>query len=574
MKKVSSFCSSPPVSVLRKTGSSKCLQQDFHSKKKSVSVSPTSGSTGATQSSSTVTVVNYEQLPNFSTERYYTLSEIQMKAHSVQFLCDLVAGGGNNNVNDNNTHNDRRNDDDENTQDMSTSSHSFLNDNQPNDDTNENAAITATAQPQPQLQPQPRSRPFLPPSVILYLLWRPDSIYNTPSSFAEHVVQPSVQHLMNLYQCSVSPTNSDLNADTNTLVNGNYYDTSKLPLIYIVVDRIVIPQSQLQSQDMQENELELEEKAEEERNNIQIEIAQSLIRKLVSIDTSMPTATSTTQLRPIIQGITIGLSDNIRAAPGLEVCMDAVLVGDAERRRFSSKIKKQKKNKKTTKSEDGETICNSDSSSGCCWTMDKANSSSIGLITEYPDDLTGLDPNQETDAAQNDLNLHVRCCGVWEGRGNIMNYALASQKTWRSFWHSQYEDEDDNNNIYHRAMESGGSGSDDAHINDDSILNVYSFIMGRSGRKKRRRRTGKRINQKDSNKNLDNHDDDTASQSKYLPSKVEQQNAEQAANVMLFITILFFGYHFWSNYMTSFMELVESWTEQIQEKIENLQQEL
>ena len=41
------------------------------------------------------------------------------------------------------------------------------------------------------------------------------------------------------------------------------------------------------------------------------------------------------------------------------------------------------------------------------WTMNKPSKSSIGLITEYTDDLTGLDPNQETDAAQHDLNLHV-----------------------------------------------------------------------------------------------------------------------------------------------------------------------
>ena len=49
------------------------------------------------------------------------------------------------------------------------------------------------------------------------------------------------------------------------------------------------------------------------------------------------------------------------------------------------------------------------------------------MITLYPEDLTGLDPEQETDAAQDGLNLHVRCCGVWEGKGNMMNFAFLSQ---------------------------------------------------------------------------------------------------------------------------------------------------
>ena len=166
------------------------------------------------------------------------------------------------------------------------------------------------------------------------------------------------------------------------------------------------------------------------------------------------------------------------------------------------------------------------------WTMEQSNRSSIGIITEYSDDLTGLDPKQETDAAR-DLSLHVRCCGVWDGNGNIMNFAFLSQKIWRRFWDDS-EEKDDND--------------------DDYLLQMYSIIMGRTRRsggkggnsgggkgvssKKRRRRTGKRSSSNSGKRENNDDDYDIAFQSKYLPSISEHQQVEWAANLMIFAFIL------------------------------------
>ncbi len=492
--------SNPPVSVLRKSGSSRCLQNDFYEKDESY------------ENSRTVTLINTDHLPSFGTERYYMLSEIQMKAHSIQFLSDLVETP------------DSMNDDDSdaNTQDMSVSSHSLSND----DLISNNNVIKKDEHPsnneriehrnndnQDEQTIQNRTKYDLPPSVILYLLWRPDCIHDTPSLYAEHVIKPSVQHLMNLYDCMPTENNQDTNINEgNGSINNN--NAKKLPLIYIVVDRVIIPHlmDQIKEDVNDEEEILLQQqKQNEAKKKVQLDIAEALIRK-VSTDQQL-------KLRSIIKGITVGISDSVRAAPGLEVCMDAIVVGDSERRRFFAK--KQRMSSflsfcKLTSSHDDleSTLINDDT----IWTMNQPNRSSIGIITEYPDDLTGLDPNQETDAAQIDLNLHIRCNGVWEGNGNVMNFALLSQQIWRKYW-----------------TDSGNLQDDDS----DFLLLMYSIIMGTNG-KKRNRRTGRR-----SSRNKDHSgkvEDDKSLQSKYLPCMTEQKNVERTANIMIFIVILMIGY--------------------------------
>lgn len=494
--------SNPPISVLRKSGSSRCLQNDFLKKCNS------NEKDESYENSRTVTLINTDHLPSFGTERYYMLSEIQMKAHSIQFLCDLVGTPANMDDDD---------DSDAKTQDMSVSSHSLS-----NDDLISNNVIKKDEHPinyerierrnndNHDEQTIHRTKYDLPPSVILYLLWRPDCMYDTPSLYAEHVIKPSVQHLMNLYDCVPTENNQDAQINEGSgSINNN---TKKLPLIYIVVDRVIIPHlmDQIKEDVNDEEEILLQQqKQNEAKKKVQLDIAEALIRK-VSTDHQL-------KLRSIIKGITVGISDSIRAAPGLEVCMDAIVVGDSERRRFYAKKQKMSSFTKLTSSHDDmESTLNNDDT---IWTMNQPNRSSIGVITEYPDDLIGLDPNQETDAAQIDLNFHIRCSGVWEGNGNVMNFALLSQQIWRKYWN-----------------DSGNLQDDDS---DDFLLLMYSIIMGTNG-KKRNRRTGRRRSRNKAHSGK--IEDEKSLQSKYLPCMTEQQNVERAANIMIFMVILMIGY--------------------------------
>ena len=491
MKQTATAPPSPPISVLRKSGSSRCLQ--INNDNKVDDGKPFITTSLSSESTRSITMINNETLPSFGTERYYMLSEIQLKAHSIQYLSDLVPDAyfGES--------------DDEKTQDMSISSHSWSPDHEELssmqqhhltlNDTRTQASPTRNRNTHHhelqglQSDQMLDKKLSLPPYVILYLLWRPDcTYYDDPSSYVENVINPSVHHLIHLYEG---------NEENNSI------NQQQEPFIYIVVDRVIHTSTMDQIEEEEEGETGLNNEDTlryELRNQVQMDIAASLIRK-VSIDPQL-------KLRSLIKGITVGLSDSIRAAPGLEICMESILVGDSERRRFAAKTKKREDLQQYNKAN---------------WTMDQPNRSSIGLITEYPDDLTGLDPQQETDAAQVDLHLHTRCSGAWEGNGNIMNFALLSQQLWRKYWKDN-------------CLNSKNKKHDDK--DDDFLLLMYSIIMGTNG-KKRNRRTGRK---KKVSGRYDDDDDGEALQTRYLPSKLEQQNAEWAANVMIIVVVMIIGY--------------------------------
>ena len=516
-----------PVSVLRKVGSSKCLQQDFQP-----NVNYRYGSNGMDK---TVTLLNVEDLPSFSTERYYMLSEIEMKVHSVHFLSDLYGHDNNNEV-----------EDDDITQDLSTSSHSLPNDQDMNYSTLQSSVGASdsgvSAGSLNDDDTNPSCNLHLPPCLILYLLWRPDCIYETPSAYAENVIQPSIKQIMELYDC---PLGEGIKDDDSYISNNKNltdpYDMKQdreemsrkhsLPSIYIIVDRIVLSNHMDQIKEGRETDDELtdnedftihDQNIQHEKKQLQIDIAETLIRK-VSTDSSL-------KLRQVIHGISVGLSDNIRAAPGLELCMDAILVGDAERRRFSNRWKKNVKKKSNTSDK---TVDQTE----ILWKMDQPNRSSIGIFTEYSDDLTGLDPMQETDAAQKDLLLHARCNGGWEGKGNIMNFAFLSQKVWKQYWDRSAKEIND----------------------DDYLLHMYSIIMGRYGGSKSKRRTGRK-----STKNDDRSKDDTSFQCRFLPCENEQQSVERTANVMVVVLLFSIGYSLWKRRGKEIMEYIQIFLERLE----------
>jgi hypothetical protein len=161
---------------------------------------------------------------------------------------------------------------------------------------------------------------------------------------------------------------------------------------YLVIDRIVTFKPTDQSTD--------------EFRKEQIKIAESTVRTITSSDEL--------QLRDAFEGIVVGISNDNRAAPGLEVCCDAVLIGDAERRHYPRKRKQET----TFVSNIGEV---------------DPSKSSIGIVTEYAEDLVGIEPDFETDAAQ-DISLHARTCGNWGDKGNILDFGFRAHKYWRKMW--------------------------------------------------------------------------------------------------------------------------------------------
>lgn len=448
---------SQPISVLRKSGSFASLQQQ---KSSDQAYDPLSVKTPP-RNSSKVTIVNTTHLPKYSTERYYMLSEVQLKAHSILFLQDLFP--------------DTDDDDTDPTVESSTFSMDVEIDLEHAHDHEETS-----------------NTPNLPPYTILYLFWRPDSEYfGSAALYAKHVIQPAIQKIQRLHKASQTPD------DGNVSDHGPAHAHAQ-PQIYLAVDRLAPTNSSMDANQLASYRKE------------QIAITEELIRVVATATTdehheedkthdsleaeemmSMSTYdTSHTKLRSHIDGMTIGLSSDFRAAPGIETCMDAILVGDAERRLFPQN---RRKHSSMTIIRNGREL---DPSRSC-----------IGIVTEYPDDLTGIDPIGETDAVQN-LSLHARSVGNWSGKGNVLNFGARSQKFWRQLWD------------FSAAIQSSG---DDTTLRN--VGNSYSIMS--------RRRKRDWVNNP---------------QVKYLPSEDMRQRTERKADLMVLGFVSFISALLWQQY--------------------------
>jgi len=286
----------------------------------------------------------------------------------------------------------------------------------------------------------------LPPYIVLYLLWRYDSPHaESPELYAKHYIRPCVQRVLDAYECIESSCTTDdghtrdaLSQPISSSPTTGQQDTGEggakisvqnknhrsgvakrkeksAPHIYIVIDRICSGPPPLPRLSFMTNETALEDERQwnEDHNDCQIALTKELIQTVAT--------SQTLDLRSVIEGITVGISTDVKAAPGLERIMDAIMVGDAERRVMLER------NRRGTSAATTE----AEIFTGGKWTMDDPQCSCIGIIADHPDDLLGLDQTKEADAVQG-MALHSRMYAEWSGRGIILNFATRSQKLWRS----------------------------------------------------------------------------------------------------------------------------------------------
>lgn len=340
-----------PPSVLRPSGSSTCLHRK-------------AGEDHEKSRTNKITMIQTDELRNFSTERYYMLSEIQLKAHSLLFLQDWL---------------DSLSSADDETQDLSLSSAGSSDDKKHGESNGDPTDPNQISYDNGLNESRDRSQTtcILPPYIILYLLWKVDDIYqNNIRGFTNHIKEV-MQHLKDFHESKCQHPHS----------SGELF-----PPIYLAIDRVVTPKPYHQS--------------EEEFKREQIKIAEMTVRTI--------TSNEDLGLRDSFEGVVVGLSGDYRAAPALESCCDAILIGDAERRHFPRKRKLDT----TIVKNDGE-----------------ANplKSSIGIVTEYPEDLIGVEPDFDTESVQG-IDLHSRTCGNWSDKGNLMDFGLRAHKLWRKQW--------------------------------------------------------------------------------------------------------------------------------------------
>ena len=415
------------MSSMRRTGSSSCLLKP----KKSLSQHDLAL---LHDKAPTATVLTINRLPPYVTDRLYMLSELQVHAHSIQFLCDLKKNG---------------------------------------------------------------KKPSLPASIILYLRWKPNT-YPTPLSFADgplsecvrqcliangddapidelqlvrsrprqapysprrqHNDELPAQTVESLKKISIplpllGPGDLPFSKSTDALETkheeGN--ENKQLTNIYVVVDRISpepngnnnlpdIPdlscmsyesiqrgehseslsktsstnQQQSQGQSQSEEQRELEQLKQHDN---EMKVVKSLARAIAS----------SRFLRNRIDGVTIGLTSDARAAPGLEGCMDTVARGAKERRRAS--ISKQFEGV----GEQGrrEAALNR--------LREKSpERSPIAIVTCEPDDLESdhehSHHHHHHDADTNNKILQSRIITEWNGKGDCESFVERAMSDWRQAW--------------------------------------------------------------------------------------------------------------------------------------------
>lgn len=281
-----------------------------------------------------VTILHKETLPTYSCERFYMLSEIEMNSPPAIFLSSL---------------------EEEETTTIDTETDELLS--------------------------------SFPPFLIFYVFWRPtdpqdvnvfvkktlQSKINRLNQHVEFASFEAVAERMLKTSSSRSATNitttieaavvsSDNRKEVAATEEANTNDNSKPSCcVYIVVDRLP------------------------PKDNENVDAAEQLVRTV---------ATDAT-LRDTIQGITVGVSNHVRAAPGLEACHDAVGLGAKDRRKISNPIA----------------------------------TSFLGIVTESADDLLGLQDTNECDAAEGVQQSRVSA--EYNGRGNLQSYAMNAHGVWR-----------------------------------------------------------------------------------------------------------------------------------------------
>ena len=335
--------------------------------------------------SSTV-ILHDEELGTVSTERFYTLAELQTHAPHALFLQELVSTSKSNNPTE--THN-------------SPNSENYHEDG--------HFSIIAA------------SIVDIQPFSILYMLWRPDDdTVETAEAFVQLLqgalrtitetirIVPSEESAEILSVPSLSSAtshgdrsahnNEDRNHTTSTRQTDEQqgssthnhtanHEATNIPTtsLYVVVDRVA-PNSLRQRS--QSSITDNHHNMDDDHDPHERELAQQLVRQAASILRDQE-----------CEGISVFLSNHTRAAPGLEACMNAVTYGATDRRRHASAPQ---------------------STNDTC--------SSIGLIAPSPQDFLGVEAASVTDAAQ---NVRQACyCAEWNGRGTLASFAKRAHAQW------------------------------------------------------------------------------------------------------------------------------------------------
>ena len=515
-----------------------------------------------TPSRRSVTIVSAEALPPYCSERFYLLSELDVRAHPTVFLSVP------DNTNSNNNNDDDNDDDAASVHTAETQLEESLDDDDDDDDDDEKdeeeeevKVAKVNVEKDNKLPDAPNQTDVdslqsrLPLYTILYLLWKPkyhhqqqqqddhtdQSVGCSPPEFIERVLLPAVhrweqewdkeqqqpaqrqpqrqpqqqqrqppQHCpgstgpQSRQRRPLSPESSrnnstpraPLNASTRTdkkydeQLNESYEPfESKVslephtpsasssssstpspfprPPLYLVVDRVDPAVAPTNRPDDTHHMHHQRPPPSDDWQQQQFKVQETLAYELARLVASHP------QLRHGCDGITIGVSNHRRAAPGLEACVDAVAVGAKDRRTITS-LCRRPGHRRTTDTGTSNSLGTPHASQSLIGlvTLDhhcllgvhyavvppppqqssRMNSQSYSSVDHRPQpDGNGnyhtvhsdaVTPSMATATAASSSSssssmnlqhaiLQTRICAEWNGRGNLTCFARRAHAAWR-----------------------------------------------------------------------------------------------------------------------------------------------
>jgi hypothetical protein len=337
------------------------------------------------------------------------------------------------------------------------------------------------------------------PSIILYLLWDVDS-HPTPRTFADGLLSESVRQCLEargevidteeIEQARCNPRLSPYSprrpsCELNTLISPSCdeYESNEQALrIYVVVDKVSraadigeLPNFQdlttasfeegfpVQYQHMQnetsnesfdnQSEINTELQRQSAQHNNELKSAESLARAVAS----------SRFLRNRIDGISIGITSEPRAAPGLEAVMDAVSRSAKERRSAQSV-------------EHNNTIRNDESLQ--CLQRRSPERSPISIVVCKSHDLEWTDAHSHHHHGSNTQLLQSRVTCEWNGKGDYNTFSDRAMRDWRRVWSEENESLNGASKKKVPRLSRKSSEADDELDEPISTFMVAVFVIG------------------------------------------------------------------------------------------------
>jgi hypothetical protein len=321
-----------------------------------------------------VTVLNQEQLPSYSSERSYLLSDIEETARETVFLDEFCASVQSN---------------------VSRS------------------AISGFSA-------------LHPIYIIFYLQWQANVDVD---EFVESVLLYSVRRLwqaVSEHPCKKKPASLDklelhtpqrspsLSADEKNDSSSSSTSTNGIN-VYVVVDRIDLPSSALASHAM--FDLSEVKQVDDDYHDWLTLQQEDCARSLAK------TVAAHAELRPLLQGITVAVCNGERASPGLEACAEVLHIGSEDRHKFySGSIPTLSSTATATTKSYISLFVNS---------QDELLDWRVPLIDKVKTDHNSKAIFNISDVTSSVSPWQTRIVAEWNAQGNLQSFARRAHAEWR-----------------------------------------------------------------------------------------------------------------------------------------------